>query len=69
MHSKTKATGLPEPRQDHAVAMVNFARDIVHEMSLVVVELETVLGPGTAALTIRVGVSTFDNITLVLHNL
>jgi hypothetical protein len=38
-------------------------------MSLVVVELETVLGPGTAALTIRVGVSTFDNITLVLHNL
>jgi class 3 adenylate cyclase len=51
------ATGLPEPREDHAVAMVNFARDILYEMSVIVVELETLLGPGTADLTIRVGVS------------
>lgn len=49
-------TGLPEPRKDHAVAMARFARDIIYKMSELTKSLETSLGPGTADLTIRVGI-------------
>lgn len=41
-------TGLPEPRKDHAVAMIRFARDCMRKMQEVTSELETTLGPGTA---------------------
>lgn len=49
-------TGLPEPRKDHAVAMARFARDIIYKMSTLTRELEAILGPGTAELSIRVGI-------------
>jgi hypothetical protein len=49
--------GLPEPRRNHAIVMVKFANDMLVEMSAIVSALETRLGPGTANLRIRVGVS------------
>jgi hypothetical protein len=51
--------GLPEPRSNHAIVMVKFANDILVEMSVIVSALETRLGPGTANLRIRVGVSIY----------
>ena len=50
-------TGLPNPRKDHAVVMVKFAKEMLLKMAAVTSHLETVLGPGTSALTARVGVS------------
>ena len=38
------ATGLPEPRDDHAVVMAKFARDCMHKMLDLVHKLEVVLG-------------------------
>ena len=38
------ATGLPEPRDDHAVVMGKFARDCMHKMLDLVHHLEVVLG-------------------------
>lgn len=49
--------GLPEPRRDHAVAILKFAKEILLEMAVVTAGLETLLGPGTSSLTARVGVS------------
>ena len=34
------ATGLPDPRKDHALAMVRFARDCLNGMQTVLKELE-----------------------------
>ena len=48
--------GLPEPRKDHTVAMVRFARDCMAKMRQLTNELETSLGPGTADLEMRVGI-------------
>jgi class 3 adenylate cyclase len=59
------ASGLPEPRKDHAVVMARFAKEILSDMAIVVAELETQLGPGTAALTIRIGVSYHSNRSIV----
>ena len=33
-------TGLPDPRKDHALAMVRFARDCLNALSMVLKELE-----------------------------
>ena len=49
--------GLPEPRKNHAIAMVLFAKDIIDSMSVVTTQLENQLGPGTSDLAIRIGVS------------
>jgi class 3 adenylate cyclase len=49
------ATGLPDPRRDHAIVMARFARDCVHRMNQVVQNLEVSLGPDTADLEIRIG--------------
>lgn len=38
--------GLPEPRKDHAVVMIRFARDCMQKMHHIVRELEVTLGPG-----------------------
>lgn len=38
--------GMPEPRKDHAVAMVRFARDCLARMSSLSQQLEITLGPG-----------------------
>jgi class 3 adenylate cyclase len=48
--------GLPEPRKDHAVAMVKFAHECLRKISELTKRLEVELGPDTGDLTIRVGV-------------
>jgi hypothetical protein len=48
--------GLPAPRRDHALIMIKFAQEILIELATVTSGLEKSLGPGTAALTARVGV-------------
>jgi hypothetical protein len=40
------ATGVPEPRPDHALAMALFAQDCVAKMKVLVMKLEVLLGPG-----------------------
>jgi class 3 adenylate cyclase len=47
-------SGLPEPRQDHAVTMARFARDCVSEHIAAVKKLESTLGPETGDLRLRV---------------
>ncbi len=49
------ASGMPEPRDDHAVVMVEFASECLRQMHELTSRLESTLGPGTADLTIRVG--------------
>ena len=49
------AAGLPEPRDDHAVAAANFARAIMKKISELTKKLEVSLGPDTADLKLRVG--------------
>ena len=48
-------SGLPEPRHDHAVTMARFARDCIAEHIVAVKKLETLLGPDTCDLRLRVG--------------
>ncbi|KAG7366318.1 adenylate/guanylate cyclase [Nitzschia inconspicua] len=48
--------GMPEPRKDHAVAMVRFARDCLTRMASLSHDLEVSLGPDTADLGFRVGI-------------
>ncbi|KAG7352211.1 adenylate/guanylate cyclase [Nitzschia inconspicua] len=48
--------GMPEPRKDHAVAMVRFARDCLTRMASLSHNLEVSLGPDTADLGFRVGI-------------
>lgn len=49
-------TGLPKPRQDHAVVMCRFATDCLHKMQKLVRQLaKGTLGPETANLCFRVG--------------
>lgn len=48
-------TGLPEPRPDHAVVMVRFAKEISNKMLELTGKLEEALGPDTATLQIRIG--------------
>ncbi len=50
-------TGLPDPRTDHAVVMVKFARECRSQCVQVTRKLETSLGPGTGELRYRFGVS------------
>jgi len=47
--------GLPEPREDHAVAMTRFARDCQLRMASLSRQLEIALGPDTADLSFRIG--------------
>lgn len=49
------ATGLPIPREDHALAMVRFAQNCLIRFHDLTNELELSLGPGTADLGLRVG--------------
>jgi class 3 adenylate cyclase len=50
------ATGLPESMLDHAAVMVEFAFRCLVTMREMVSQLELVLGPGTADLSLRVGI-------------
>ena len=38
--------GMPEPRKDHAIGMIRFARDCLARMSSLSQQLEITLGPG-----------------------
>ncbi len=51
------AAGLPDPRDDHAVIMARFAVLCMRRFRDVVMELEVMLGPDTADLGLRAGVS------------
>lgn len=51
------AAGLPDPREDHAVIMARFAVLCMQRFREVVMELEVSLGPDTADLALRAGVS------------
>ena len=53
---QTAATGLPEPRKDHAVAMCRFANECLSCMKNTVFALEIKLGPGTSDLAMRFGI-------------
>ena len=48
-------SGLPEPRLDHAVTMARLARDCIEEHIVAVKKLESMLGPETGDLRLRVG--------------
>ena len=49
--------GLPEPRADHAVVMAKFARECLDKFNDLAKQLEISLGPDTADLAMRAGVS------------
>jgi len=53
--SSPPVTGLPDPRKDHATAMVRFAKDMVHSMATLTKKMEVTLGPDTGDLGLRVG--------------
>jgi class 3 adenylate cyclase len=53
--SYVAVTGLPEPRADHAIVMVKFARDCRSQMDQLTRHLEKTLGPGTGDLQLRFG--------------
>ena len=48
-------TGLPDPNENHVVAMTWFAYECIRQMKDLVKELEVTLGPGTSDLSLRVG--------------
>lgn len=49
-------TGLPDPRPNHAVAMVRFGIECLSQFQRILPELEILLGPDTADLAMRVGI-------------
>jgi class 3 adenylate cyclase len=49
--------GLPERNEKHATTMARFARDCLEKMNELARKLETTLGPDTADLAMRAGVS------------
>ena len=48
--------GLPQPRKDHAIAMVRFSREVLAKMTKLTQKLEATLGPDTSGLDLRVGI-------------
>ena len=48
-------TGLPEPKDDHAIIMARFARDCMTRMNELSHQLEVTLGPDTGDLAMRFG--------------
>merc|ERR1719162_2362060 len=59
--------GLPEPRDNHAVAMARFAFECIKKMTEKTRELEMTLGPGTADLRLRIGFHSGPTIAGVLR--
>lgn len=47
--------GVPDQRSDHAVVCAKFAEDCLHSMQTKTRELETILGPDTSELCLRIG--------------
>jgi len=54
--SYVAVTGLPDPRKDHAVVMVKFARDCREQFNELCSALENTLGPETGDLQLRIGI-------------
>jgi Adenylate and Guanylate cyclase catalytic domain len=50
------ATGLPEPQKDHAERMSLFAYKCLNKVKELTKKLESKLGPGTADLSMRIGI-------------
>lgn len=50
------ATGLPEPQDDHAERMALFAYRCLAKIKTLTKKLEAQLGPGTAELSMRMGI-------------
>jgi hypothetical protein len=50
------ATGIPDPREDHAITMVRFANAMLLRVNDLTKALESTLGPGTGDLDMRVGI-------------
>jgi class 3 adenylate cyclase len=59
--------GLPEPNRNHAVAMSRFAFECLRVMKMKARELEMTLGPGTADLSLRIGMHSGPTIAGVLR--
>ena len=53
--SYVAVAGLPDPRKDHAEVMARFAHKCLLKMNTLGHKLETMLGPGTSELKMRVG--------------
>lgn len=53
--SYVAVAGLPEARKDHAEVMARFAHKCLMKMNTLGHQLETILGPGTSELKMRVG--------------
>ena len=49
------ATGMPDPRPDHAVLMAKFANTCLAQIKDLTGNLESQLGPGTSDLAFRIG--------------
>ena len=54
-HVTVAATGLPDPRPDHALVMARFAKDCMKRMRELTKQLEATLGPDTGDLSMRIG--------------
>lgn len=49
--------GVPEPNEDHATVMAQFARECMRKFNFVVQDLELKLGPDTSDLAVRIGLN------------
>lgn len=63
-HFCISSQGLPEAKEDHAVTMCEFARECLKKMKGLCKDLEIFLGPGTAALDLRIGTKSFRNCSI-----
>ena len=55
--SYVAVSGIPTAVEEHPVNMARFAREMMHQMSIIVNQLEVSLGPETAELTLRIGMN------------
>eukprot|EP00980_Cylindrotheca_fusiformis_P000032 scaffold14_cov130-Cylindrotheca_fusiformis.AAC.2 len=61
------AAGLPDPMENHALVACKFARDALKKMKEITHQMEASLGPGTAALDLRVGIHSTSDIVFSHH--
>eukprot|EP00977_Amphora_coffeiformis_P003392 scaffold630_cov174-Amphora_coffeaeformis.AAC.12 len=61
--------GLPQPREDHALVMAEFATCCLKEMTKVAHDLEPILGPDTSEIQLRIGLHSGPTTAGVLRGL